>query len=173
MDKIKNLEYVELWYFTSEGIFDASKLTHTAADETYGFKSMDTGVVALQQVKATKASRNVLNDEALSWEQIATARHNLLDAAAGWPEKHRRALAEFFMNLEALKASGSNTRALILYQAAARRRWHGTLKGLGDRFNLANISKPLLLSIENKIRDQDQEDTQRQARESQKFFHLL
>jgi len=161
MDKIKALEYVELWYFTKEGIMDAGKLTPTAVDDTYGLQRTETGLT-LQQVKATRASRNVIPDEALSWEQITIARHNMLKAAASWPDEHRQVLANFFMNLESLSAEGSHPRALILYQATARRRWHGTLKGLGDRFNLANISKPLLLSLENKIRDADQESTQNQ-----------
>ena len=112
MDKIKSMDYAELWYFTTEGILNASRITLTAADDTYGLLQ-NNGGLALQQVKASRASRNVISDEALSWDQIATARHNLVDATAGWPDRHRMVLAEFFMNLESLKATGSNPRALI------------------------------------------------------------
>lgn len=162
IDKIKTLDYVELWYFTTEGILDASKITPTAADDTFGLLRTELGLT-LQQVKATRASRNVVVDELLSWDQIATARHNIIDAASGWPIKHRMALAKFFMNLEAMKAKGTNPRSLILYQAMVRKRWHTTLKGTGKAFNLANINKELLLTLENQLRDRDQEEMQRQA----------
>jgi hypothetical protein len=145
-DKIKSIEYAELWYFTTEGILNASKISPAAADDAYGLTHADSRL-DIQPVKALRTSRNVISDEALSWEQIATARHNLLDAKSGWPEKHRLALAKIFMNLEVPKAAGSNPLALILYQASARRRWHETFKGLSAPFNLANISKPLLLTL--------------------------
>ena len=54
IDKIKNLDYVDLWYFTVEGILDASKITSTAADDTFGILRTDLGLT-LQQVKATRA----------------------------------------------------------------------------------------------------------------------
>ena len=157
MDKIKSMEYTELWYFTTEGIMDASKITPTAADDTFGLLPTHGGL-ALQQIKASRASRNVIGDEALTWDQITTARHHFITAAAGWPDKHRMAMAEFFMNLESLKASGSCPRTLIAYQATARRRWHATLKGIGQPFNISNISKPLLLTLQNQIRDHDHQE---------------
>ena len=72
-------------------------------------------------------------------------------------------LAKFFMNLEALKATGLNSWALILYQATARRHWHASLKGTGKPFNLATISTGLLMKLENQIRDRDQEEMQKQV----------
>lgn len=161
-DKVKSMDYVELWYFTSEGITDASKTTPTATDDTFGLLRTDSGL-ALQQIKATRASRNVIADEYLTWDQISTARHNILNAAAGWPDKHRIALAEFFMNLESLKATGTNPRYLIAYQAVSRRLWHSALKGPGHPFNIANINQALMLKLENQIRDADHTDLRGQA----------
>ena len=66
------MEYVELWYFSSEGCKEASKAALTAADDTFGILNMDSGL-ALQSIKATKASRNAVVDEHLTWEQIMTA----------------------------------------------------------------------------------------------------
>jgi hypothetical protein len=162
MDRIKSMEYVELWYFTTEGILDANKTTLTDNDDTFGFSQTDTGHLVLRQINVSRASRNVVMDEALTWEQISTARYNLLKAAACWPDKHRRALAEFYMNLEALKATGSHPPALILYQALVRRSWHATLKGRGPIFNPSNINRNLLNNLENQIRDQDHEELQEQ-----------
>lgn len=53
-------------------------------------------------------------------------------------------LVEFFMNLEALKATGSKPHGLIPYQATTRRRWHASLKGLEKPFNLATIKQTVL-----------------------------
>ena len=169
MDKIKSMEYTELWYFTTEGIMDGSKITPTAADDTFGLLPTHGGL-ALQQIKASRASHNVIGNKALTWDQITTARHHFITAAAGWPDKHRMAMAEFFMNLESLKASGSCPCTLIAYQATARRHWHATLKGIGQPFNISNISKPLLLTLENRVRDHDHRELkQAQSRDRKKL----
>ena len=64
LDKIKIMEYVELWYFTAEGILDANKVTPTADNDTFGFLNTNAGI-ALQHTKASKASHNVICDEAV------------------------------------------------------------------------------------------------------------
>ena len=116
--KVKNLEYVELWYFTTEGCREAGKATPLVADETFGILKTNLGI-ALQPLKATKASKNAIVDEYLSWEQIMTARHTMINTASrvGWNKKLTLALAQFYINLEGLKSDGYNPRALILYQA--------------------------------------------------------
>ena len=162
IDRVAAMEYVELWYFTSEGILDASKIALTTSDETIGLLKTDTGL-AIQPIKASRPSQNAILDESLSWEQIMTARHNILDAASKWPEEHRISMAGFYMSLEALKATGSNPRVLILYQAVARRQWHTTLKRQGESFNIAKISQDLLGKLENNLRDLDFKELQRQA----------
>ena len=113
--KIENMEYVELWYFTTEGCREASRASPSTSDDTLGILKTDAGF-AIQPIKATKASPNARADEGLSWEQIMTARHNLITVAnqVGWPEKHTYALAEFYINLESRKAKGHNTQALTL-----------------------------------------------------------
>ena len=70
--KVENIEYVELWYFTTEGCKEAGKATPSVADETFGLLKTNSGI-ALQPLKATKASKNAVVDEYLSWEQIMTA----------------------------------------------------------------------------------------------------
>ena len=160
--KVKTMDYIELWYFTLEGIQDASRATLTAADDTFGLLRTNSGLT-LQQIKATRTSRNVIRDDALTWEQISTAQHNILNAATSWPEKHCVVLAKFFINLEALKATSSNPRALILYQAVSCQQWHAALKGQGQPFNLSIINSELLTKLENQIRDLNAQETQNQA----------
>ncbi|KAF9783748.1 hypothetical protein BJ322DRAFT_1007851, partial [Thelephora terrestris] len=163
--RTENIEYVELWYFTTEGCNEASKTTLTAADNVFNLLGTGTGPVSLQPMKATKASPNAITDEHLTWEQIMTARHKLIATAnqVGWNQKLTIALAEFYIGLEGLKASGKNTRALILYHAVARKLWHQALRGRGDPFNISRISEKLLAELENKVRDSDHEDMRRIA----------
>ena len=170
--KIEAREYVELWYFTIEGCKEASRTTPTTADDTFGLLNTDTGL-ALRPIKASKASRNAISDEQLTWEQIMTARHNLIDTLtqAAWPQDYIVSLAELYINLEGFKASGHNPRALILYHAVVRKQWHTALKGQSNIFNVSIINEKLLNKLENQIRDQDQEDLRRQASNfNQNFF---
>jgi len=162
--KIENMEYVELWYFTTEGCKEASKATPTAADDTFGILSTSTGL-ALQSIRATKASRNAIADEQLNWEQIMTTRHTLITTASHvkWPKKHVYALAEFYINLESRKANGDNPRALILYHAIVRRRWHEAMKRRAPAFNLSIINDELYKRCEDQIRDRDQEELAKKA----------
>lgn len=165
--RIENMEYVELWYFTTEGCKEASKTTPTAADDTFGLLNTESGL-ALQSIKATKASRNAVADEHLTWEQIMTARHTLIQTASrvGWPPKHTFALAGFYIKLESLKAEGYTPRALLLYHAVVRRQWHETMRGRGTPFNLSIINEALFVKLENQIRDHDQEEILKKASNS-------
>ena len=99
--KVENLKYVELWYFTTEGCQEAGKATPLVADKTFGLLKMNSGI-ALQPLKATKASKNAMVDEYLSWEQIMTARHTMINTAShiGWNKKLTLALTQFYINLE-------------------------------------------------------------------------
>jgi hypothetical protein len=167
--KMEDIEYVELWYFTTEGCEEASKATPTVADEAFNLLKMKTGL-ALQPIKATKASPNAIVDEHLSWEQIMTARHTMIATAnqVGWDQKLMIALAELYIGLEGLKASGTNARALILYHAVARKLWHNALRGRGKPFNVSNINQDLLLLLENQVRDTDHADMRKIALEAQR-----
>ena len=162
--KIKAGEYVELWYFTTEGCREASMATLTTDDETFGILKTNSGL-ALQQINTTKASRNAIADEHLSWDQIMTARHNLITAATthGWPLAHTFALAKFYMNLENCKAAGTQTRPLIRYHATVRKTWHQALNGQGKPFDLSVINRTLLRGFEDQIRDYDQQELAKQA----------
>ena len=154
--RIEDMEYVELWYFSKEGCLEASKVTLTAADDTYGLLKTDTGL-AFCSTKASKASPNAIPDEQLAWDQITMGRHALLKTArrVGWPDKHIFSLATFYINLEALMSDGYNTQTLILYHAVVRRQWHKTMKGRGTPFNLSIFNQRLFDTLDNQImRDQ-------------------
>lgn len=105
LDKMKHMEYVELWYFTSEGITEASKVTFTTIDNGYSLLMTATGAVTFQQIKAMKAIQNVISNKNLTWDQIMMVQIHLYMATAGWPAKHRTSLTSLFMSLENLRAT--------------------------------------------------------------------
>lgn len=162
--KMEALEYVEMWYFTSEGCKEASLAIPTTAQDTFGILSTDTGI-ALQPINASKPSKNAKQDVQLSWEQIMTARHTMTTAAhqVGWPQKYTQMFVEFYINLEGLKSEGYNTQPLILYHATVRRQWYAAVKSRGKVFNISIINEKLFLRLENQIRDRTQEEIQRQV----------
>lgn len=163
INKIKTMDYVDLWYFTTEGCREASQALPTTP-ETFGLLDTKSGIM-FQPIDAAKPSKQAIIDEQLSWEQLMTARHTFINMAnqAGWPSKHTDAFAEFYIKLESLKADGGNPRALVLYHAVVRRKWHDVLKGGGKKFNLSLINDKLLTRLKNQIRDHDHEVLQRQA----------
>jgi len=162
LDKIKALEYVPLWYFTSEGLHDAKRIPRSTPEDTIGLLKTDEGY-SLLPVKAARLSQNAREDGELNWEQITAAKHNLLNAVMAWPEKLKFSLVAFYMNLEAAQSSTTNTRALILYQAVTRRLWHAALKGEATPFDIGHINLELLATLENQIRDHDYAALERKA----------
>ncbi|KAF9778484.1 hypothetical protein BJ322DRAFT_1025176 [Thelephora terrestris] len=125
---------------------------------TYGFLDSETGI-AFQPIDAARPSKKAITDEHLCWEQIMTARHTFITAAqqAGWAPETLKAFAEFYINLESLKAEGRSPRPLILYHAVVRRQWHAITNPGAKRFNISRINEKLLNSLENQIRDSDHE----------------
>ena len=160
--RMEDIEYVELWYFTTAGCREAGKATPSVADSTFGILATRSGL-ALQPIKASKALCNAIVDQFLSWEQIMTARHTMISVAnrVGWAQKLTLALAQFYINLEGKKSGGLNPRALILYHAVVQKQWHDALKGRGPPFNISIFNKTLFIKLENQIRDKDLEQIQR------------
>ncbi|KAF9784544.1 hypothetical protein BJ322DRAFT_989235, partial [Thelephora terrestris] len=163
INKIKAMEYIDLWYFTTEGCKEGSQAIPTAS-AAFSILNTETGVT-FQPVDSAKPSKKAIIDEHLTWEQLMTARHTFIATAnqAGWPQGSTQSFAEFYINLESLKADGKNPRALILYHAVVRRQWHEMLKAGDKPFNPSRINQNLLTDLENQIRDHDHEALQRQV----------
>lgn len=157
LNKLENFEYVELFYFTLEGCLDAQSNHRTEVDDTYGLSRVG-DLVSLRSISAVRASKNVIQDTDLSWNQMTYAKAGYLQhlEKAGWPAKHIDALAHFFIGIEtsSFRARTHGEKVLITYQARVRRHWHDQLKSeTGNAFNIAVISNGLLESISNEIWD--------------------
>jgi len=122
LTKMKNKEYVELWYFTPEGCRDASENHHTQPMDTFGMMNVD-GSLAFRPVASVRTSRNVVPDVKLSWEAFMMAKGLYLSTfTKDWSKKAHEIMTSFFVGLEmnpmARKPRG--TRSLLAYQAKTR-----------------------------------------------------
>ena len=150
LNKISALEYVELDYFSLRGCREATA-DHSSADQDTFSLAQVNGFVSIRSTTGQRASRNVRNDEELSWEEMLQAKNIMLDFIAdskAWPTRHAEALAGFFIALEmhprTLQPNGKQ--ALLLYQSKARREWYTALKR-DEGFNIETISEELLRSF--------------------------
>jgi len=100
-NKVENFEYVELFYFTHEGCLDAQNYRCTEAGDALGLSKV-ADLVSFRSISAVRASKNVILDVNLSWNQMSYAKNVFLQhlEKADWPAKHVNALAHFFIRLE-------------------------------------------------------------------------
>ena len=156
--RIEDFEYVELWYFTSEGCSDATQHQLTQYDNMFGLTKVN-DMVALKSVSSLKASKNVVPDAELSFRQMSMAKNAFIPLMSKhhWSDKAINAFAQLFTQLEMhpLRQREFGERALITYQARVRREWHDQLK-LGSAFNVGLINEDLLQSIYKELLDKAQ-----------------
>ncbi|KAG1888049.1 hypothetical protein F4604DRAFT_1915947 [Suillus subluteus] len=65
LQKVKNMEFVELWYFSPDGCRKARDWNKSSADNALGLAKVD-GIVALKSFSSFKASNKALQDHDLS-----------------------------------------------------------------------------------------------------------
>ena len=156
--RIKDFEYVELWYLTTEGCSDATQHQLTQHDDAFGLAKVD-DMVTLKLFCSIRASKNVVPDAELSFRQMSMAKNTFIPLMAKyqWSEKAITAFAQLFTQLELhpLRQREFGERALITYQAKVRREWHDQLK-LGTAFNIGVINESLLQNIYRELLDQAQ-----------------
>ncbi|KAG1810856.1 uncharacterized protein BJ212DRAFT_1252421, partial [Suillus subaureus] len=79
IQKIKNMEYIELWYFSPDGCQEASTMSRSMSDsdDTFGFAKVN-GMVTLKMLALFKASHKALQDHDLLWQQFNLAKTSFL-----------------------------------------------------------------------------------------------
>ena len=125
--KVAKLEYIELWYFSKEGLTEAAQPTTSTSNDTFGIITGDLGAVQLCPVAMIKASKNALYDEALSWDQVSFSSKVYVEALRKekWPNQHIRALINFFSELDFQRTCLMSIpdKVFIEYQATVRHEW--------------------------------------------------
>lgn len=103
LNKIHNIEYIELDYFTPHGCKQVqNEHEKTSNNDTFSITRVD-DVIGLQPISSLKPSKNIRRDEELSWGEITSAKNTMLQCitkAKTWPQGHVMALASFFVFLE-------------------------------------------------------------------------
>ena len=171
LNKINNLEYVELDYFTIKSCRDAAANTNKSiSQDTLAFTQVE-GNIAIRPLAAIRPSKHIRNDHDLCWEEMMDAKNTMLNymALSGvWPDVHAKALAYLFyaMDTHPRKALPNGKQALITYQSRVRRNWFDALKR-GDGFNIGKIRDSLLVRIAEEIDKEIQDKSMEQVRHHQ------
>jgi hypothetical protein len=156
--RIEEFEYVELWYFTTEGCADATQHQLTQHEDAFGLTKVD-NMVTLKSFSSLRASKSVIPDAELSFRQMSMAKNAFIPLMTRyqWTEKAITSFAQLFTELELhpLRQREFGERALIIYQARVRREWHDQLK-LGTAFNVGVINETLLQNTYRELLDQAQ-----------------
>ena len=161
LNKLNNLEYVELDYFTTKGCREAAADSNkSVSQDTLTFTQVGDSF-AIQPMAAVRPSKQIRNDEDLSWEEMMDAKNVMLHFMAKstvWQEEHATALATFYINLDChqRKEQKNGKIALLLYQSRVRREWFDALKR-DEGFNIALIEEDLLRSLADVVNDEIQD----------------
>jgi len=155
---MENGTYVELFYFTNEGIADAEEVATAPSDESFVWKQQDNGTPSL--VEASTAKRglktDVLPDEKLSWEQFFEATPHMIQFMKRyhWPQDRIDMFCSFFLGIQSHRWRTSShplcKKSLLFYQAKQRCLWHHTI-GSDFGFTLAEIEEEVLRNIRDEL----------------------
>ena len=98
LNKLNNLEYVELDYFTTKGCREAAADTNkSVSHDTLTFTQLG-DTFAIRPMAAIRPSKHIRNDEDLSWEEMMDAKNIMLHfmAKSGlWPSRARHVHRDF------------------------------------------------------------------------------
>lgn len=127
INKIKNLEYCEKWYFTPQGCEDARIADRTTSTSSLTLAQGKTGLV-LTPASIHKPSNKVVPDEKLTWRDMSVAKAvmlRMMQNEPNWPKTHVLALVTFNMELDnhPLRQQQHGEEALLVYMAEIRKEW--------------------------------------------------
>ncbi|KAG1854882.1 hypothetical protein F4604DRAFT_1685892 [Suillus subluteus] len=147
--KLDKGDYVELWYFTNDGLDDA-KLKSSVDEDAMIMATLAGGNTAWVSAASTRNAAAVVDDENLTFENFCQACPHIIDAMqeASWPADHVRMMALFWRNLQVhdfrSEREALAQKALLVYQAEQRKRWHIAVKSAGGAYDLSRINETLL-----------------------------
>ncbi|KAH9024264.1 hypothetical protein EDB85DRAFT_1870190 [Lactarius pseudohatsudake] len=168
LNKINNLEYIELDYFTIRGCRDAAANSHKSiSQDTLSFAQFE-DTLAIRPLAAVRPSRNIRSNENLSWDETMYAKNMMLHFMAQsrvWPQAHVESLAAFFVALELhpRRVQDNGNETLILYQSRVRREWFDAFKQERG-FDIEIINEAFLQSLAKTVNNRAQDRKFEQVR---------
>lgn len=149
LNRLDNCKYVELWYFTAEGLAEAAN-QRVATEDVYSLAPGVGNGLCLKHTSNMRASEKVVPDAWLTWAQFIQARGIFLTHVrnANWTEQYFNALSQFLVNLElhSTAITDGGTQVLLEYQAQTRRSWHDKML-TGLTFNISIINETYLSRV--------------------------
>jgi hypothetical protein len=156
--KLKNFEYVALWYFTPKGC-------EIAAAHAFSIEEADTTVIRTGSSLVPISTRAFaaleaafVPDKDLTYDEMSIAQMTLVSymAKCDWPPNLINMFMHFHQCLitHPLGSEPGGDQVLVKYQAEARLEWHRTLAISKDNqtFDLSVINNHRLEEIEREIR---------------------
>lgn len=161
--------FVEMWYFTNEGLDYALKTSASTDDDTMVQTIDKDGNASWVTTAASKGAKAALDDRHLSWEQLLVAIPRFLDAihVAGWTEQRQDMMTSLFTGLQAHPYRSSRDPldrvALLRYLAEQRRLWHQAIDAGTGAWNIGTLSETLLRMANETVHRErrDREDVER------------
>ncbi|KAG2123613.1 uncharacterized protein EDB93DRAFT_1098894 [Suillus bovinus] len=143
--KLDKGEYVEMWYFTNDGL-DEALIKKTIDDDTMVLSTLADGSTAWISLASARNTKLVINDENLPFEEFCQACPRFLVALeeANWPEDRIRMMALFWRNIQVHKYRSLRDpivqKTLLVYQAEQHRHWHIAAKSSTGPYNISTVN---------------------------------
>ena len=125
LNKLSNLEYVELDYFTTKGCREAAANSNKLVSQDTMTFTQTGDTFAIHPMAALRPPRHIRNNKELSWEEMMDAKNVMMHfmAKSGvWQDEHATSLALFYVNLDChqRKEQKNGKKALLLYQSCVQ-----------------------------------------------------
>lgn len=151
--KLKNREFMELWFFTFDGCRITTDATMHDEDNALSVIQED-GRIQLHRSSSTASYRHlVVPDELLTWKDILHGKTIFLEQIAKhkWPPEYLKMFTDFYCKLEIRselrQTHGHGEKILIRYHARARREWFTT------PFDISTINEEWMVEAHQEMWD--------------------
>jgi hypothetical protein len=167
--KMERGQYVELWYYTNDGLHDAARSQYSDDDEAMVLSRNPDGTSSWVSAAASRESKKIIDDKNLHWDDFAQAVPRMLVAMenSGWPGERIAMLAGFWGNLQTHELRSSinplDQRTLLAYQAKHRRQWHAAITSPNGAYNISIIDESRMRATREEIywEDRNKRDNER------------
>ncbi|KAG6328646.1 hypothetical protein ID866_10443 [Astraeus odoratus] len=103
LHKLQQHRFCELWYFTNEGLHEATVTCSFALDnDTFSFLPTSNGTMALVLTSMAQDKANIIEDENLSFKQFSQATLHMISFMqdTGWDQPHVQMHIQFWSTIE-------------------------------------------------------------------------
>ena len=169
--KMEKGQYVELWYYTNDGLDEAMKTNTTLDDDAMIISKGPDGSTSWVPATTARDSKRVLDDKDIPWEDFCQAIPRMIIAMeeTNWPLERVHRLASFWGNLQVHELRSFcdplDQKTLLLYQARQCRLWHLAIPTPKSAYNIATIDETVMHKTKEEVYWQD-----RAARDNKRDF---